>query len=238
MAEQPITAPAANESLQSTRVYAMALICLLVGLAIGYLLRESKPPAPTSQPTAEVHLPTHPAGVMGAGHMPSMAEMNHMADKQAEPLLQKLKSDPNNSTLLVEIGAVYHAAHQFSQAAAYYGKAAQLDPGNVATRIKLASSLYRNGDIDGAITQLNRALSYDPKDANALFDLGMIRWQGKGDVKGALAAWQQLLKTNPQLSADRKATVEKLIAGLKAAPGDQRGTGGAPSDAGHKSSSN
>jgi len=36
----------------------------------------------------------------------------------------------------------------------------------------------------------------------------MIMWQGKQDAKGALTAWQELLKTNPQLSADRKATVE------------------------------
>jgi len=27
-----------------------------------------------------------------------------------------------------------------------------------------------------------------------------------------VAAWQQLLKSNPQLSADRKATVQKLMA--------------------------
>jgi cytochrome c-type biogenesis protein CcmH/NrfG len=39
----------------------------------------------------------------------------------------------------------------------------------------------------------------------------MIKWQGKQDGKGALAAWQELLKSNPQLSADRKATVQKLM---------------------------
>ena len=40
----------------------------------------------------------------------------------------------------------------------------------------------------------------------------MIKWQGKQDGSGALAAWQELLKSNPQLSADRKATVQKLMA--------------------------
>jgi cytochrome c-type biogenesis protein CcmH/NrfG len=65
----------------------------------------------------------------------------------------------------------------------------------------------------------------------------MIRWQGKADSEGALAAWQQLLKTNPQLSTDRKATVEKLMADVKAAPGKQRGIEGARSDDGNKSNS-
>ena len=88
----------------------------------------------------------------------------------------------------------------------------QVDPKNVPIRTQLASCLYYNGDVDGAISQLQQALRYDPKDANSLFNLGLIKWQGKQDNKGALAAWQLLLKTNPQLSADRKATVQKLMA--------------------------
>ncbi len=76
--------------------------------------------------------------------------------------------------------------------------------------------MYYGGDVDGAISQLQQALHYDPKDANSLFNLGMIKLQGKKDSKGALAAWQLLLKSNPQLSADRKARVQKLIADVRA----------------------
>jgi cytochrome c-type biogenesis protein CcmH/NrfG len=79
----------------------------------------------------------------------------------------------------------------------------------------MASCLYDNGDVDGAISQLQKALQYNPKDANSLFNLGMIKWQGKQDSKGALGAWQQLLKSNPQLSPDRKAKVQKLIADVQ-----------------------
>ena len=51
----------------------------------------------------------------------------------------------------------------------------------------------------------------------------MIKLQGKGDGKGAIAAWQRLLKTNPQLSPDRKATVMKLMADVMTMMGDQQG---------------
>lgn len=166
------------------------------------------------------------AGGMAGGRMPTMAEMEQMADKQAAPLLEKLKSDPNNSALLIQVGAIYHTTHQFKQAAAYYDKAVQVDPKSVAIRTKLASSLYRDGDVDGAIAQLNRGLSYDPKDANALFDLGVMKLQGKRDGKGALAAWKQLLKSNPELSTDRRATVEKLMADVMTTQADQHETGG------------
>jgi hypothetical protein len=51
----------------------------------------------------------------------------------------------------------------------------------------------------------------------------MIKLKGKRDSQGALVAWQQLLKANPQLSADRKATVVKLMADVLTMQGDQHG---------------
>ncbi len=171
----------------------------------------------------------HPGGAKGGQRVPTMADMKQIADKQAAPLLEKLKSDPNNSAVLAQVGGIYHSTHQFKEAVAYYDKAVQLDPKNVALRTKLATSLFRNGDVDGAIAQLNKALTDNPGDANALFDLGMIRLQGKQDGKGAVAAWQQLLKLNPQLSEDRKAQVQKLMADVLTTLGDQHQTEGARS---------
>jgi cytochrome c-type biogenesis protein CcmH/NrfG len=196
---------------QAKQVYGMAVICLVVGLAIGYLFRGSQSPAPA--PPAAKAQPAAPAGM--SGHMPSLEEMKQMADKKAAPLLEKLKKDPNNSDLLIQVGNLYKATHQFKDAAGYYDKALQVDPKNVAIRTEMASCLYYQGDADGAISQLQQSLHYDPKDANSLFNLGMIKWQGKKDSKGALAAWQELLKSNPQLSAERKATVQKLMADAK-----------------------
>jgi cytochrome c-type biogenesis protein CcmH/NrfG len=147
--------------------------------------------------------------------MPSLEDMKKMADTKAAPLIDNLKSDPNNVDLLKQVGNIYKATHQFKDAATYYDKIVQIDPKNVAMRTELASCLYYNGDVDGALSQLQQSLRYDPKDANSLFNLGVIKWQGKQDAKGALTAWQELLKTNPQLSADRKAAVEKLMADVQ-----------------------
>jgi cytochrome c-type biogenesis protein CcmH/NrfG len=145
------------------------------------------------------------------GHMPSLEEMKQLADKKAAPLLEKLKSDPNNIDLLNQVGHIYQSAHQFKLAADYYSKALQAEPKNVVIRTEMATCLYYSGDVDKAIGQLQQALQYDPKNANSLFNLGMIKWRGKHDNKGAEMAWEQLLKTNPQLSAERKADVQKRL---------------------------
>jgi cytochrome c-type biogenesis protein CcmH/NrfG len=214
------TITTARRRLPATQGYAIVAGCLVLGLIAGFVARGFRMHAPAKASSAVVgSMPS-----VGHGHVPSMAEMKQMADKQAAPLLEKLKTDPNNAALLVQVGTIYHTTHQFTTAAVYYGKAAQADPTNVAIRSKLAASLFRSGDADGAIAQLNQALRYSPTDANSLFNLGLIRWQGKQDAQGALAAWQLLLKSNPQLSPDRKATVRNLIAEVRAGATPQPAT--------------
>ena len=259
MANTTTTATSASPSMRAAQVYAMAGLCLVAGLGIGFVSMgwQSHPSRPKATPAAAAalplagpaQLPAAPQGIlrpapnpsqpnagpasphsgtaMPAGKMPTLADMKQMADKKAEPLLAKLKTDPNNLDVLMQVASIYHTTHQFHDAAKYYRRAVEVDPKNVALRTKLAASLYRAGDVDGGIAQLKQALTYDPKDANALFDLGMMRLQGKQDGKGALAAWQLLLKSNPQLSSERRATVEKIMADVMTTLADQSGTQGA-----------
>jgi cytochrome c-type biogenesis protein CcmH/NrfG len=191
----------------------MAAICLVIGVTLGYLFRGSasglRQTAQAAQPSP---VPMADASTGMPHQMPSLDDMKHMADKKAEPLLAKLKADPNNSELLNQIGMLYKATHQFKEATGYFQRAVDANPKNVAARTDLASCLFYQGDADGAINQLQQSLTYDPKDANALFNLGMIRLQGKNDANGAIAAWRQLLKLNPALAGDKRAQVEKLIA--------------------------
>jgi cytochrome c-type biogenesis protein CcmH/NrfG len=234
MTNEPVTASTAAPTLRSAQVILMAMICLGAGLGIGYLMRGSQQAVQPAPSAPRIAAQTVAESAKPMGHGVTLDQMKQMADKQAAPLLEKLKANPNDSSLLVQVGAIYHTTHRFKEAADYYSRALEIDPKNVAVRTKLASSLYRNGDIEGSIAQLNQALTYDPKDANALFDLGMIKLQGKGDPKGALAKWQRLLKRNPQLSPDRKATVLKLMADVMTMMGDQHGMNDARGNDGHQ----
>ena len=196
---------------KTTQAYAMAATCLVIGIALGYLFRGSAARPVLPSQTAQMQSPAGASA--GTQHqMDSLEDMKRMADKKAEPLLVKLKANPNNSELLNQIGTLYKVTHQFKEAAGYFQKALAADPKNVAARTDLASCLFYQGDADGAIQQLQQSLSYDPKDANSLFNLGMIRLQGKNDPTGAVTAWKQLLKLNPTLADDKKAAVQKLIA--------------------------
>ena len=82
-------------------------------------------------------------------------------------------------------------------------------------RDKFLHKLQRKQHLPSIRTGMPR-LKSNPKDINALFNLGMIKYRGKSDNAGAIAAWEQLLKTNPNL--DRKPMVEQLIAEARSAP--------------------
>jgi cytochrome c-type biogenesis protein CcmH/NrfG len=194
------------------QVYILAVICLAFGLALGYLFRGSQA-RPVAEPFSSAALQPSMPPTVGGGHpIPTLDQMKEMADKKAEPLLAQLKSDPNNAALLVQVARTYEATHQFKEASTYFQKSLQINPRDAATRTQLASCLYYDGDADGAISQLQRVLQDEPKDVNSLFNMGMIKWKGKNDADGAIAAWRQLLKSNTSLENARKAQVQKLIA--------------------------
>ena len=56
--------------------------------------------------------------------------LQRMADKKAEPLLAKLKSDPKNPQLWNQVGLIYKSAHQFKQSEGYFEKSLEYDPKN------------------------------------------------------------------------------------------------------------
>jgi cytochrome c-type biogenesis protein CcmH/NrfG len=201
-----------ESGLLSNTVYGLAATCVAVGLLIGYFLLGNKV---KPNVTSGAGSPSAAATYSGGHPKLTLEQMKQMADVQASTLVEKSKVDPKNAALLVEIASVYQSSHQFKEAAEYFRKSLKLDPRNVGARTQLASCLYYSDNIDGALAELNQALKYDPKDANALFNLGMIKYRGKKDNKGAIAAWQQLLKSNPNL--DRKPVVEQLIAEAKTA---------------------
>jgi cytochrome c-type biogenesis protein CcmH/NrfG len=190
-----------SQGWTSTQAYIMAVLCLLVGFAVGYLLRgstgRSSVPAPAAAGT-EQQQGMPPAGMgQGQQQMPSPEQMKAMADKQAAPLLEQLKSKPNDAALLSQIGNIYYDAQIFPVAIDYYQKVLTADPKNASVRTDLATALFYSNDPDHSIIEFDRALKDDPKNGNALFNRGIVKWQAKMDVKGAVADWELLLKENP-----------------------------------------
>src|SRR5208337_2377637 len=165
-------------------------------------------PAPAAAVEQQQGMP--PAGMgggMGGQQMPTPQQMKAMADKQAAPLLEQLKSKPNDPALLAQIGNMYYDAQIFPVAIDYYQKSLAINAKNAPVRTDMATALFYSNDPDHAIAEFDRALKDDPKNSNALFNRGIVKWQAKMDIKGAVADWELLLKQDPNYEQADKVRV-------------------------------
>jgi len=218
-----IMKPSVPPKWTTLQAYTLAVVCLLLGIAGGWLFRGSQ----SSAPPAESAATTAPAGMgTGMNSQPTPEQMKAMGEAQAKPLLEKLKSDPNNADLLASIGNAYYDTQQYPVAINYYQQALKLQPANTGVRTDMATAYWYTGDADTAIAEFNKSLSYEPTKANTLFNLGIVQWQGKMDINGAVATWQKLLDTNPNYEGKDK--VLDLIAQAKKHSGVKPGTPAKP----------
>jgi len=211
----------ATSTWTSKQAYILAVICLLLGGASGYLLRgsSSTEAAATAPSAAPSGLPAQ------AQQQPTPEQMAQMARKQAEPLLAQLKTRPGDVGLLTQIGNVFYDAGQYDDAIGYYQQVLNINPKNVDVRSDMATCFWYKNDPDKAIVEFQKSLTYNPTHASTLYNLGVVRWQGKGDPKGAVAAWQKLLDTNPNY--ENKARVMELLSRARqhasGGPGNPKG---------------
>ena len=78
----------------------------------------------------------------------------------------------------------------------------------------IVTAAHSKEQLDRALDILNKVLAYRPNFAQALFNKGVVLHVGKNDVRGAIAAWEELLRTNPSLP--NRAELEQRISQLKA----------------------
>ncbi len=178
------------------RVFLMAVIILSVGIFLGYLFSGS-----FSQRS--------PDSLSGGNNTAVSA-----FDSSIRPLLERLKSSPNDSDLLATIGNRYYDHRDYDKAVEYYERSLTLRPDNVDVRTDMGTAIWYGGDPDGAIREYEASLKFEPNHSQTLLNMGIVKWQGKRDGTAALELWQRLLRLNPNYPDRQK--VDQLIQQVQA----------------------
>ena len=197
---------------QQTSSTTWALIsgaCLLLGLAVGYVIFGSQRAAvPVAAPAAVAPAPA------AGGPQPGL-----MDEQQAQALRNILAKDPTNVQANTQLGNLYYDAGRFAEAAGPYQKAIEADPKNIGVSTDLGTALWYAGRPDDAIAQFTKSLAIDPTHPQTLYNLGIVKRDGKQDPAGALQAWEKLLAANPTYAGrdDVLRSLEQLRAQIKSA---------------------
>jgi tetratricopeptide (TPR) repeat protein len=195
--------PGVVPSWTGAQAYVLASFCLVLGVALGYLFRGSASSVPQA-----------PAATQQSAGVQAESNQVQAAFKQSVgPLLEAVNRSPADYDALVKLGDLYYDGQQFPSAIPYYERALAIHPENPDVRTDLGTAYWYTGNADRALSEMETSLKYKPGHPQTLFNMGWVKWQGKADAKGAIEAWQKLLKTNPDYP--QKQQVEQNIAKAK-----------------------
>ncbi len=147
---------------------------------------------------------TGPRGAAGAGTLapaaplaPVSPQSSLVDERELDAFRQILASDPKNVRAAIELGNRLYDAGRYAEAVPYYQRALELDPRNINVSTDLGTALWYSGRPDEALAQYAKSLAIDPAHPQTLFNIGIVRLEGKQDAAGAIEAWEKLLATNP-----------------------------------------
>jgi cytochrome c-type biogenesis protein CcmH/NrfG len=200
----------AQQQTSSTTWALISGSCLVLGLAVGYVIFGGQRAAvPAAAPGAVA-----PAPAVG-GPQPGLLD-----EQQAQALRNILARDPANVQANTQLGNLYYDAGRYAEAVGPYQQAFNAAPGNIAVSTDLGTSLWYSGRPDDAIAQFNKSLAIDPSHPQTLFNLGVVKRDGKQDPAGAIQAWEKLLANNPAYPQRDEVlrSLEQLRLQIKGAP--------------------
>lgn len=185
-----------------------ALSGTFFGLLVGWILgsQTSGPSAPAAAPVAQ-----------SAPAAPATQQTPPFDAERAAALEQQIAASPGDATLRTELGNVYFDAARYQDAIGAYEASLQINPGDVNTSTDLAVSYYSVGRVDDALAQIERSLAIEPTHAKTLFNQGVIRAFGAGDMAGARESWERVVAVAPTSEEARRA--QQGLTGLQTAFG-------------------
>jgi cytochrome c-type biogenesis protein CcmH/NrfG len=176
----------------------MIVAALVVGLMVGILgprMFGGKP----AQVVQNTGTPAPPAPAPGAK---SMVQINAIKNR--------LKNNPNDVALLIQLGNSYFDANMPVESIEAYEKALALAPGNPNVMTDLGVMYRRNGQSDVALEKFQEAAAIDPNHPQSRMNIGVVLLYDFDDRTNARAAFEDFLRVVP--SGPQADQIRALIA--------------------------
>jgi cytochrome c-type biogenesis protein CcmH/NrfG len=190
-------------------LYMTILISLTIGFIAGAAFTSFKLADDPSATRAHTHPPQasvsgNPATTPG---MPSPVMDDKIAELEA--IVQEQPEDPR---AWANLGHGYFDSNEPDKAIQAYQKSLALAPGDPAVLTDMGVMYRRNGEPDKAIQAFDQAVAASPGFETALFNKGVVLMADLNDLEGAMAAWKELVKVNPDATTPGGEKVADIVA--------------------------
>jgi cytochrome c-type biogenesis protein CcmH/NrfG len=185
----------------------VALIAVVIGFLGGTIYSAFQ-----SGPTTTVQT-GQPSGQPQQQSQPAPNFSNQQATQILE-LEQEVVVNPTNVRAWIQLGNVYFDTNNYTKAIKAYEKSLELSPNNPNVLTDLGVMYRRNGQSDKALEAFDKAIAADPTHEQARFNKGIVLNYDMGDREGAIKAWEELLKANPNALAPNGQPIGEAIKSL------------------------
>jgi tetratricopeptide (TPR) repeat protein len=158
---------------------------ILLGIIIGYIIG-------TRQIQESWAPPPAPAAAAAPAPPPTL-----VTESDLQGYRDILAKDPKNGTAAETLANKLYDARRYAESIPYYQQALARDPRDVNVSTDLGTAMYYAGRPDDALAQLQASLAIDPRHPQTLFNIGIVKRDGKDDPKGAVEVWERLLTVAP-----------------------------------------
>jgi cytochrome c-type biogenesis protein CcmH/NrfG len=199
--------------MKKETVILVVVIAFLVGFITGATVAILKGTKGTEK-TAMVQKPqmAPPGAPAPAPPGPSPLEVA----SKIQALKEIVKKDPKNLPAWVELGNLYFDSDQPKEALQAYSQYLAVKPDNPDVRTDMGIMYRKLGQFDRAIEEFRRAAQSDPKHINSRYNIGLVLLHDKQDIKGAIKAWEDYLKVDP--NSERAQRIRTQIEKMKTMP--------------------
>jgi superkiller protein 3 len=111
----------------------------------------------------------------------------------------------DHTPVLFRLAQLERESGQLDDAIAHLRLAVRHEPGNAEARLELGRALYDKGDIPAAISETQKILEINPKQVDALYNMGAI-YANLGDAPKARSYWTAAVAAAPNTESGSKAS--------------------------------
>lgn len=185
-------------------MFIVALVTLVIGFLGGVFYS-----ALQSGPTQNVQ--------QTASAPPQQQQQQGLSNEQARNILtleQEVATNPTNVDAWTQLGHVYFDTNNPPKAIRAYEKSLELRPNDPNVLTDLGVMYRRNGQPEKALEAFDKAMGIDPGHEQSRFNKGIVLRYDMNDRDGAIKAWEELLKVNPNAMAPNGIPVSEAIKSL------------------------